>query len=638
MTPEDFLQQHSSLDTPSKLREMVSVLTGPKGCPWDQKQTAASIIDFVIDEAHELKSSLGQSDGEVTGELGDLLFTIEFLTQSLASRAPKEAAAEILVEKMIRRHPHVFGEETFADEQALKKNWEKEKRKESQDRHRLDQDIAPSLPPIKKATKVLSRAMNAGFRYIEVADAWDKVCEELQEVENALGSEENFSEELGDLLLSLLTLAKMKKCSAADALDGSVTKLCDRLERLELLAGKELQSIEHEDFKSLYQQVKEPETNPGGFFNYCGVSPWPRPVRKAVRAASQRLGREGLPAALVLREEREEMRDRIAEFCGAPPDSRVVLVPNISSAALGVAYSQPWNEGDKILLGRGEFPANTVPWRSAGETFDLKIVWFDDDLLRSSPERGWLELETKLREHSPKLMSISAVSFWSGFRVSLGRVSALCKKYHCKLFVDAIQALGTTDIQMSEGADFLAGGSHKALCSPEGAGFLLVTSEASADWKPRLASWLSLPDPVDFLLTGQPDSLAQDAWPRPNDPTTLEGGSVNALGYAGLAASLDHLQKLNPRSIFQHLQGIQDPLEEFMQDLGWTSLRARDLSNRSAILSFDPPSGLSVLPTYQRLTEAGFSVSIPNGRLRFGFHVTSTSEEVCSVMRALRPS
>lgn len=634
MTPEEFLQQHSHLDAQSKLREMVAVLTGPGGCPWDQKQTAETIIDFVIDEAHELKSSLSGSDQEVAGELGDLLFTVEFLTQSLTPRVHKNQAAESLVEKMIRRHPHVFGDETFADEQALKKNWEKEKRKESSQRQRLDQDIAASLPPIKKATKVLSRAMNAGFRYGELEDAWDKVCEELQELEDSL-HQGAFTEELGDLLLSLLTVAKMKNCSAADALDQSVTKFCDRLQRLEELAGQSLQSIEHRDFKALYQQSKEQDEPEGAFFNYCGVSPWPRPVRNAVRTAAQRLGRQGLPAALALREERETLRERIAHFCGAPPEAKVVLVPNISSAATGVAYSQDWKQGDKILLGRGEFPANTVPWRMAAETFGLEVLWFNDDLLRTEPERGWRELESLLEKQSPRLMALSAVSFWSGFRVEQSRLAKLCRQHGVKLFLDAIQALGTTDIRMSEGADFFAGGSHKALCAPEAAGFLLVTQEASRSWTPRLSSWLSLPDPVDFLLNGQQNSLDQDSSPRPADPTTLEGGSVNSLGYAGLAGSLDYLQQWEPGQIFQHLHSLQDRLEDFLKGQGWTSLRAPHKRNRSAILSFEPPSGQSVLATHHKLSEAGISVGLPNGRLRFGFHVTSRQGEVDQVIRVL---
>ena len=187
MTPDDFLTQHATLDPDSQVREIVSVLTGPGGCAWDQKQTAETVINFVIDEAHELKEALKNGErNTMSSELGDLLFTMEFLTQSLEERVPKSEAVEKLVEKMIRRHPHVFEGKEFTDELELKRNWEAEKLKEAQGRSRFDDDIPHSLGSIKKATKVLSRAMNSGFRYPKIEDAWDKVCEEFQELEDTL--------------------------------------------------------------------------------------------------------------------------------------------------------------------------------------------------------------------------------------------------------------------------------------------------------------------------------------------------------------------------------------------------------------------------------------------------------------------
>lgn len=635
MKPQDFIQTQSDMTPADRFSALVEVLTGPQGCPWDQKQSAESIIDYVIDEAHELKAALQSGDREETvSELGDLLFTVAFLSHSLKDRAEPIEASRQLVEKMVRRHPHVFAEQQFADETELKRNWEAEKRKENTERKRFDQDLPASLPPLEKTRKVLARASNAGFRYRQPEDAWDKVWEELIELETATDGEE-FEDEMGDLLLALLTLARMKGANASNGLVRATRKLCDRLEEAERVAGKPLSEVPYEEIRGLYLQGKAVGQSRSAFFNYCGVSPWPREVRRGVHEAAQRVCREGLAAALSLREEREALRGELANFCGAPADCSVVLVPNVSSAAMGVASCFPWNAGDRILLGRNEFPANTAPWLAAAETHQLEPIWWDDDLLRTDPESGFESLESCLKESRPRLMAVSAVSFWSGYRYDLDRLAELCHRYGAKLYVDAIQALGVAPVVMGR-IDFLAGGSHKAMLSPEGAGFLLVAPQAAADWQPRLYSWLSLSNPVEFLISGQSGLIPSGIPPRKSDPTTLEGGSVNALGYAGLRGAVRFLDGLGTERIFSHVQQLQDILEEQMVALGWTSLRSDNLHHRSSILSFDPPEGVDLSLFQRELTERGVSVGIPNGRLRFGFHWPNTTDEVAYAIECCR--
>lgn len=633
MQAKEFLKNYSNMSPHQRLEQMVSVLVGPEGCPWDQKQTAESIIDYVIDEAHELKQALleGRKD-LVTEELGDFLFTVEFLKQRLTERAPMELASTTLVEKMVRRHPHVFGDTEFATEAELKQNWEREKRQEKEGRHRFDEDIPASLAPMRRATKVLSRAMNAGFRYLKPEDALDKVWEELWEVEGALHSK-NLSSELGDLLLSVLTLAKMSQISPETALVGAASKLCDRLESLEKRAGKPIQEIPHSELGPLYQEVKGERQQETAFFNYCGVSPWPRPVRTALRRASQNLGSRGLPAALELLQKREELKPKLLEFCGAPKSASVCLVPNISTAALGVAYAQDWQSGDKMVLGRTDFPANTVPWRAAADTFEVEVVWFDEDLFRTDQERAWQNLTALFQQHRPRLLALSAVSFWSGFRLDLEKLTDLCHKHSVRLFIDAIQALGNTPFRCPAGLHYLAGGSHKAMLCPEGAGFLLVGEEAAADWQPRMASWLSLPDPVEFLAGGRWMSLNNESRPRAADPTTLSGGSLNSLGYAGLEAALEFLGGKDLRAEFLRIQALQDPLEAALTQLGFISLRATQEKNRSGILSFRPPSNTDLPSVQAALAASGVSVGIPNGTLRFGFHLFNDLGQVERVIR-----
>ena len=121
--------------------------------------------------------------------------------------------------------------------------------------------------------------------------------------------------------------------------------------------------------------------------------------------------------------------------------------------------------------------------------------------------------------------------------------------------------------------------------------------------------------------------------------TTLEGGSVNALGYAGLRGAVRFLDGVGTDRIFAHVQGLQDYLEEQMEGLGWKSLRSPDRKHRSSILSFDPPAGVDLALFQRELAHRNVSVGIPNGRLRFGFHWPNTIEELdyaiecCSTLR-----
>ena len=639
MSPQQFLEQNAGLPPDQRLQALVSVLRGPQGCPWDQRQTATTIIDFVIDEAHELKEALARDDqAQILGELGDLAFTFTFLRQTLAGRAGEAEAVEAVVGKMVARHPHVFETNDSAlGEADIKRKWESLKLQEAPTNRRLDRDLAASLPAWKKASKVISRARNAGFRYPTPEAAWEKVAEEWNELQDALeGQDKSHREaELGDLMLALLTASLEAGLDAEKALVDAARMLADRLERVEQLAGVGLSEIPYQDLAGWYSRARaEVGRQRRVYMNYCGVSPWPGEVFRAVSRAARTVGRKGLPGALELIEDRRVLRARLAQFLSAQPES-VVLVPNVTTAAQSVAHCLDWSKGDKVVVGRADFPANTVPWRLASATYGFDILDFDDDLARREGEAGWSALENLLTAERPRLLAVSAVSYWSGYRWDIPRLARLCLKSDTMLYVDAIQALGTVPVVMSEGVTFLAGGSHKAMMAPEGAGFLAFAPTVGIHWVPRLSGWLSLPAPVDFLLSGNPHLDPNLKTPRPHDPTTLEAASTNALGYAGLAGSLDFLQSHGVEKIYAHVQALQDLLEPGVTELGFRSLRADNPEARSAILSFDPPSGLDLPELQRRMSEHGVEVSIPRGRLRFGLHILNTEADLSRALEAL---
>lgn len=639
LLPDTFLQNASQMPPKERLEALVAVLRGPHGCPWDQKQNAKSIINCVIDEAHELKDALEKDDQQkVIEELGDLAFTFTFLCQTLQEKAWESNAVDSVVTKMVARHPHVFctDEQTEAiDESNIKRQWEHLKTEQQTDR-RLDRDLPASLPAWKKAKKILTRAHNTGFRYPNAKAAWEKVTEEWGELFDALESEgkERQEAELGDVLLALLTASLESGLDGERALEGAGRRLADRLEKVEELSGRPLRELERAELVDWYTRARDREQADKAYFNYCGVSPWPGEVTRAVSQAARAVGRHGLSGALALREQREQLRHKIGALLATEAES-VVLVPNVSSAGLAVGYCLDWQPGDTILLGRGEFPANHLPWRLAAKTFGLRIEEFDDDLLRSDPEQGWQALQERLSTVKPRLFALSVVSFWSGYRVDIERLAQVCQEHSSLLYLDAIQALGVGPVKMADGVSFLAGGSHKTLLSPEGAGFLAVSPSTRALWVPRLAGWLGLPDPVDFLTQGDSSLNPNSKEPRPHDPSTFEGGSQNALGYAGLSGALDYLQEQGVEKIAAHIQSLHDILEPAMVALGFVSLRSERVENRSSILSFAPPPGIDLPKLQQLLSQAGIETGIPKGVLRFGFHKPNRASDIEHVLQIL---
>lgn len=623
-----------------KFETLVSLLRGPQGCPWDQKQTAETMLDCLIDEAHELKEALRQGDtSEIVGEFGDLAFTFTFLRQTLEGRANLDSAASVLVEKMISRHPHVFEPgQGGLDEVAIKRNWESLKRDERAGDRRYDRDLAASLPAWKKASKVLSRARNAGFRYPSAADAWEKVSEEWSELQEALEGEERErqEQELGDLLLALLTASKESELDGERALLEASRRLADRLETVEQLAGCPISEIPHQELGDWYARARSAAagTSSAVYFNYCGVSPWPGEVSRAVSRAARILSRSGLAGALTMRAERDILKAKLARWIDARAEE-IVLVPNISSAGLAVAYNLDWQAGDTVLLGQHEFPANNLPWRLAARTFSLEVMSFDEDALRRDPETAWRELEQLLLERRPRLLALSAVSYWSGFRMPLERVVSLCQASGTMLYIDAIQALGTVPVKRLDGIDFFSGGSHKAMRAPEAAGFLAVAARGREQWVPRLAGWLGLPNPVGFLLDGDPEANPNETMPRPQDPSTAEIGGQNSLGYAGLSASLDYLDRFGVATIHEHVQRLHDRLEPALLDLGFRSERSPRPQERSALLCLRPPDGVDLPKLQRELSALGVETSTPRGRLRFGAHRANSESDVDRVLEVM---
>jgi ATP diphosphatase len=247
-----------------KLRGVISTLIGPDGCPWDKKQTPESLCDNFIEEAFELVDAIRSGDKhEAMEELGDVLFLALFLAE-LFDRSGDFNLSDSLNNssaKMIRRHPHVFGDCKVKDQDELLKNWEQIKRKEKKESDKIFDSLPKGLPPMLKAYRINSKAARAGFTYPSDEIAEEQLQSEWNEWQEALnqGSEAEIEEEFGDYLFTLIELGRRKGIKANTALDIANNKFLDRFSKLEDLArenGSDITDLDLDELNRLWDKIK----------------------------------------------------------------------------------------------------------------------------------------------------------------------------------------------------------------------------------------------------------------------------------------------------------------------------------------------------------------------------------------------
>jgi ATP diphosphatase len=255
----------------AKIQEVIDALLGPGGCPWDQKQTPGSLCDYIIEEAFELVTAIRNGDADETcEELGDVLFLLLFET-SLHAREGKFALPDVVAmnaAKMIRRHPHVFGDTVVRNQEELLRNWERIKRAEKAGKGDdagkpagAYDSLPPGLPPLLKAYRIHAKAARLNFTWESDADAaaqfeserreWDEAC--------ASGDAARMEEEFGDMLFSMVELGRRRGVKANAALDAANLKFLARYERMEQLArerGLDLLEMGLDDKNRLWEEVK----------------------------------------------------------------------------------------------------------------------------------------------------------------------------------------------------------------------------------------------------------------------------------------------------------------------------------------------------------------------------------------------
>ncbi|MCG0277885.1 MAG: nucleoside triphosphate pyrophosphohydrolase [Thermanaeromonas sp.] len=247
------------------LREIMARLRGPEGCPWDKQQTHQTLKRYLLEEAYEVIEAIEEDDmHKLSEELGDLLLQVVFharLAEEKGFFNLRDVVAGI-VDKMIRRHPHVFGQAKLKTAQQVLKRWEEIKALERKDGQAAVLKAPRTLPALLRALKVQEQAARRGFDWPEVKGVWAKVFEELEELEASLkaGEEKEITEEVGDALFALVNLARWLKVDPEGALNRTVDKFCRRFEYIVREArrqGRELQSMTLEEMDALWEETKK---------------------------------------------------------------------------------------------------------------------------------------------------------------------------------------------------------------------------------------------------------------------------------------------------------------------------------------------------------------------------------------------
>jgi XTP/dITP diphosphohydrolase len=257
------------LDALQHLIEVVAKLRSPDGgCPWDLEQTQQTLISYIIEEAYETVHAIkSQDQNAIAEELGDLLLQVVLqaqVAQDSGYFSLKEVAQGI-AEKLIRRHPHVFGEIEVDSVETVRENWEKIKAAEKginpEEKQLLSTKLTrytQSLPPLMAGTKISKKAAAVGFEWENIEGVWEKFEEELAEFKEALQTEdkEHQESELGDLFFTLINLARWYQLNPSDALDGTNQRFIQRLSLMENFADKPLQNYTLGELETLWKKAK----------------------------------------------------------------------------------------------------------------------------------------------------------------------------------------------------------------------------------------------------------------------------------------------------------------------------------------------------------------------------------------------
>jgi MazG family protein len=248
------------------LVDLMETLLGPNGCPWDREQTLETLRQYVIEEAHEVVDAIDSGKPELLREeLGDLLLQVVFQAALTERRGwfDIDGVVDAISEKLVRRHPWVFGDEEVRDASGAIDSWEAIKAKEKKERGALS-GVPTALPGLLRAVRIGEKASAVGYDWPDAGGPRAKIDEELRELDEAAsnGDREALEHELGDLLFALATYGRKQGLDPESALRGSLNRFSSRFRNCELAAkadGKDLRDYDEQELDAMWERAKAAE-------------------------------------------------------------------------------------------------------------------------------------------------------------------------------------------------------------------------------------------------------------------------------------------------------------------------------------------------------------------------------------------
>lgn len=360
----------------------------------------------------------------------------------------------------------------------------------------------------------------------------------------------------------------------------------------------------------------------GLYFNHAAVGPWPRCTAEAVQKFAEENMRQGSAAYRHWITRENELRSNLARLTGSSEPNDIALMKNTTEGICTVAFGLDWREGDNIVLPRGEFPSNRIPWLAqAARGVEIREV----DI------RNTHHSETALLEavdHNTRILTVSAVQWDDGLKLDLALLGNTCRKRGVLFFVDAIQQLGALPIDVEEcQVDFLAADAHKWLLAPEGIAVFYSRDEARDGLQLLQQGWHMFDRPWQF---------EREDWTPSRSARRFEAGSPNTMGQAAFDASVRLLLDYGMENVSHRVLSNTDQLIRSLQDLPGIRLCSPTApERRSGIVRFSHQQ-ISTGHLHRQLTLAGVSCVVRGNSIRLSPHFYQGSAEIESFMNILQ--
>lgn len=371
-----------------------------------------------------------------------------------------------------------------------------------------------------------------------------------------------------------------------------------------------------------------PVTENYAYFNHASCGPLSRRVVTAMEECATDMEYHGTIHQMGRFERLEEIRGLAARLIGAGPEE-VALTVSTSHGLLILANGIPWRDGDNIVTAETEFSANVYPW------LYLKRLGVETRFAPSHDERIAVDDIAALIDERTRLVALSFVDYWTGFRNDLTAIGEICRERGIYFSVDAVQGLGGLRLDVNESQiDFLSAAGYKWLLSPHGTGIFFCRRDLIGELIPAMVSWRS-------VVPGDYPPYKEPLWP---DARRFEGSCPNWVGLYGLGQSLETILNVGPGWIEERIRALTDHLIEGLQVRGYGIISPiGSWKERSGIVTFDHEEH-DLGDLHERLSEArvivdsrytpGITSPYPSG-IRVSPHFYNTVEEIDRLLEAL---